>query len=892
MDEAYAEKIAEFTTEDRFLNALVDHLPLSDTVPSPLDHFGTIVGAEGILHYTEDIYGYLRALADASPRVVVRNIGYSEENREMIEVIIADEATIEGIDGYRAALNQLADPRALDEDEAAGVIAEAKPIYYLTAGLHSGETGSPEMVMELAYRLAVEDSDYIRSIRENIITIFTPAAEPDGRDRMVDVHRYSDDHDGASPGLPYWGKYVAHDNNRDGYGMALALTRNLLDSFHYWKPQVMHDLHESVPYLYVSTGLGPYNEWVDPITVDEWHNLAYEDVSELTRMNMPGVWTHAFYNGWAANYLIWMANLRNSNGRFYETFGNSHPGTFERKLGTGSTSRKWYRPNPPLEKVMWSLRNNTNYMQTGVLSSLKYTADNAQQFVENFWLKSSRSVEKGGSEAPYAWIIPHQSEQARPLGTSFMVNLLMDMGIEVHMAEEAISEDDVEAPAGSYIIRLDQPYRTLVQVMMDKQNFPAGATAPYDDTGWTLPLSHRVDAVRIDSNWVFDVPMTKMETHIVTHGDVEGRGNWLVLDNTTDDAIAVFRYKMADVDMEIAETAFEAGDNTFHSGSLIFERTDEASGVADYLGLTLHAVRSKPDVATHNADPARVGLVHTWTSTPQDAGWWRFAFDELEIPYTYLSEQDLATEDLSQFDVLILPRTRSNFQTIVNGNGDVGEPTPWEPSDEYPHIGHIDQTDDTRRGMGYDGLAALKAFIEGGGVFMTSGASASIPIDAGLTRRVSIRTTRSLQARGSLVRTQVADSTSPIVYGYEDLSEGDSTWADIPSYFSQSPVFAVNKNVGSYRTSDSTKDAVFEAEVPRTVVSFAKKDLNMSGMLQNPGELQGAAAVLDVPVGDGHVILFATRPIRRWNTYGNHALVWNVLMNWNDLRTGWPERED
>jgi len=884
MDEAYGEKIAEFTTDERFLNDLIDHLPASDTVPSPLDYFGTIIGAEGILHYTEDIYGYLRALADASPRVMVRNIGYSEEDREMIEVIIADEATIADLEPYRVALNRLADPRSLSEDEASDIIASAKPIYYLTAGLHSSETGSPEMVMELAYRLAVEESDYIRSIRDNVITMFTPAAEPDGRDRMVDVHRYSDDHNGQAPNLTYWGKYVAHDNNRDGYGMALNLTRNLLDSFHHWKPQVMHDLHESVPYLYVSTGLGPYNEWIDPITVDEWHNLAYEDVSELTRVGMPGVWTHAFYNGWAANYLIWMANLRNSNGRFYETFGNSHPGTFERKLGKRSTATQWYRPNPPLETVMWSLRNNTNYMQSGVLASLKYTADNAHQFVENFWLKSSRAVEKGRTEAPYAWVIPHESQQDRPVGTTFMVNLLMDMGLEVHQSESALSEGDLEAVAGSYIVRLDQPYRTLAQVMMDRQNFPEGANAPYDDTGWTLPLSHRVDAVRVDSSWILDADMTLLEAHVAPATSGAGRGKWLVLNNTTDDNFALFRYRLSGTQMEAAESEFEAGEDTFHAGSLIFERSDSALETASELGLQVQAFRSKPDVAMHNADPARVGLIHTWTSRPQDAGWWRFAFDEVGIPYTYLSEQDLATTDLSQFDVLILPRTRSDFKTLVHGNSMVGEPTPWEPSEEYPHIGHIDQTDDTRRGMGYAGVTRLQAFVEGGGVFLTSGPSSAIPIDAGLTRRVSIRQTRSLQARGSLVRTQVADSLSPIAYGYPH--DGD-----IPAYFSQSPVFSVNSNVGGYRTPDWQKDLAWETEVPRTVLSFAKSNLNMSGMLQNPGELQGAPAVLDVPVGDGHVILFATRPVRRWNTHGNHALVWNVLLNWNDLRVGWPERK-
>ena len=121
-DEAYGEKIWEYTTDERFLNDMVDHLPHSETVPSPLDHFGTIIGAPGILHYTHEIYGYLRALADASPRVQVRSIGRTEEDREMIEVIIADEAGLANLEAHRADLNRLADPRGLSEAEAQTLI--------------------------------------------------------------------------------------------------------------------------------------------------------------------------------------------------------------------------------------------------------------------------------------------------------------------------------------------------------------------------------------------------------------------------------------------------------------------------------------------------------------------------------------------------------------------------------------------------------------------------------------------------------------------------------------------------------------------------------------------------------------------------------------------------
>lgn len=908
-DEAYGAKIMEYTTDPRFVNEMVDHLPASETVPSPLDHFGTIIGAPGILHHTDEIYSYFRTLADASPRVQVRSIGRTEEDREMIEVIVADEATMQNLDSYRADLNRLADPRTLTDDEARTIIARAKPIYYITAGLHSPETGSPEMVMELAYRLAVSDAPMIRDIRENVILIFTPVAEPDGRDRIVDTYRYRAANRDVGPSLAYWGHYVAHDNNRDGYGLGLALTRNLLASYLHWKPQVMHDLHESVSYLYTSTGLGPYNEYIDPITVNEWHNLAHEEVAELTKRDMPGVWTHAFYNGWAANYLIWIANLRNSTGRFYETFGNSIPDTKERKLSTRQVSREWYRTNPPLEKTMWSLRNNTNYMQSGVLTALKYTADNRQEFVENFYMKSKRAVEKGKAEAPYAWVIPN--DQARPLATAGLVNLLMQQGLEVHKATsdlrwstgkedstetvatngQADKEDDAKtftAPKGSFIVRLDQPYRTLAQVLLDRQNFPKDADPPYDDVGWTLPYLHQVRAHKVNDPAIFDAGMAMLNEPVQIEGKLEGSGPYYLLNNNTDDNVTVFRFRLPDVKMDAAEAAFELNGQSYNAGSFIIptdgnpsDLADQLESVAQAMGLTVRGVGNKPDVATHAVEVPRVGLVVTWTATPQDAGWWRLAFDKIGIPYTLLAEQDLATNDLSGFDVLIMPRTRASAQRLVAGTTVAGDPVPWQQSDAYPHLGVVDQTDDMRKGMGYEGLMHLKAFLDRGGVFITEGQTASFPIDMALTRNISIKNTRNLTVRGSVLRAEVTDDKSPITYGYADT---------LGVYFSSAPVFEVNKNVGNYRTPDWFKDEVWMKEVPRPVLSFAKKNLLMSGMAKGEGEMTGTPAVVDVPVGEGHVVLFANRPFWRWETRGSHALVFNTMLHWNDLRTGWPER--
>jgi hypothetical protein len=889
-DAEYGERIRQYTTDPRLLNELVDHLPSSATVPSPLEHFGDAIGAPNVLHNTREVYGYMRALAAASPRVQLRRVGTTEEGRDMIEVIVADEETIADLERYRGYLNRLADPRTLSEEEAQEIISEAKPVYYVGGGLHSPETGAPEMLMELAYRLAVEESPFISAIRDNVITVIVPVLEPDGRDRMVDTYRYSKAHGDVGPGLVYWGKYVAHDNNRDGYGLALALTRNVLAGYMYWKPTVMHDLHESSNYLYISTGTGPYNTEVDALTIDEWHNLAHEEVTQLTKRGMPGVWTHGFYTGWAANYLFWIANTRNSVGRFYETLGNRGADTIERTLGASATSTRWYRPNPPLEKVIWSMRNNTNYEESGVLVALKYVADNGAEFLDNFYLRGVRAIQRGKTEAPYAWVIPR--EQRRPLATEDLVALLAQQGLEINVADEDLKWTDGEteksAPRGSYVVRLDQPYRTLALVLLDVQRFPPDEEPPYDDTGWTLPYLRQVDAYRVDDAAILSARMTPAQPSGV-EGRLEGRGRgFYLVNNTTDDNFTVFRFRLNDVRMFAAESDFEAGGRDYAAGSFVIPREGNPEDLADRLesmardlGLTVTGVRGEPDVATHEVEVPRVALVHTWVSTPQDAGWWQLAFDRIGIPYTYLSEQDLAALDPASFDVIIMPQARANPQTLIAGTTDAGDPIPWVRSEEYPSLGIIDQTDDVRRGMGYDGVKNLKAFIDAGGVFITEGITAAFPIDMAITRRVSIRRTSELLARGTVLKAAVKDEASPIAYGYPD---------DLAVYFSQAPVFSVSDNLTSPFMPDWLKDAIWEKEVPRVVLSFADSHVLMSGMLRGEREIAGTPAVIDVPVGDGHVVLFANRPFWRWNTHGSHALVFNTILHWNDLRAGWPAR--
>jgi hypothetical protein len=200
-----------------------------------------------------------------------------------------------------------------------------------------------------------------------------------------------------------------------------------------WKPQVLHDLHESVPYLYDNTiGDGPYNAWVDPILTDEWQMIGWNNVSEMTKFGMPGVFAHGNFDTWSPGYLMFIAATHNGISRLYETFGNAGADTVERTLSPSEYQRTWFRQNPPLPKAKWSQRNNNNYQQTALLTTMNYFASNSKLFLKNFYIKSKRSIEKPKNEGPAAYVLP--GDDPRPGNQAELLRTLQAQGVDISRA--------------------------------------------------------------------------------------------------------------------------------------------------------------------------------------------------------------------------------------------------------------------------------------------------------------------------------------------------------------------------------------------------------------------------------------------------------------------------
>ena len=935
IDSAYTAKIKEHLQDPRITTELVDHLPASATVPTPLKFFGRIVGTPGELTYAKDIHRYFDALDASSDRIRVWRIGKTEEGRDMIVAAIADEETIRDLDRYKAALASLTDARRTSDADARRLIETAKPIYWLTTGLHSGETGGPETVMELAYRLVVQETPLIQNIRKNVVTFITPVLEVDGREKQVDTYYFNKKRDSTHGRLPlmYWGKYVAHDNNRDAMGQFLALTRNSSRFFLEWHPTIMHDLHESVAYLYASTGTGPYNESIDPITVDEWWMLAKNDVMELTRRGVPGAWTYGFYDGWVPNYLFYVAHAHNATGRFYEVQRYGPDNVANLTMPATTTSREWFRPNPPLPSIKWGPRNHVNISQSGVLFALNHVAKNREMYVENYWLKNKRAYEKGKNGAPYAWVVP--ASQRRRAEAADAVNSLRSQGLEFHRANAAFTAGGVEVKPGDYIVRADQPYRTLADMYFSFQRYAPGNPRPYDDTGWTYQLMRNLVISPVSEKSILDQPMTAVTADVRAEGSIAGAGPALIVDHTTDNNLVTFRFRFPKVRMLAAEEEFSAAGRSFRAGAFLIPNADRArlEPALRELGLSAYAVASLPTVKSHELDLPRIGYVHAWHRT-QDEGWVRAALDTYGVPYTYFADQKLRDGKLREkYDVIIFPHVGGSAQSQVNGIPKLpaAPPLPYRKSDATPNLGAQDQSDDIRGGMGVEGLYELYKFVQQGGTLITEGSTATIFPEYNFTNGITIENPPQLFARGSIFRGRIVDKKSPIVYGYE----GDQ----LPVYFNQDPVInaglvtgrpipappaqiaGVGQNItpmvqqqqlarwegngvvaqqgdstrarGDSATGGGGGGGGFGAQQdttnrPRIVIQFPARpdDMLLSGTLSGGQALANRTQVLDAPLGQGHVVMFAIRPFWRWQTHGTFMLGFNTILNWNDLNAG------
>jgi hypothetical protein len=913
-DEEYARLVKEWTTRPEFMSPLVDHLPKVPGLPSPKDVLGYYIGAPKKLTHTAEIGKYYRALAAASKRVKVLTTGTTDEGRECLVAVIADEETISNLDTYKGYLAKLADPRGLTPEQAKQTIALAKPVYFLTGGLHSAETGPPEMLMELAYRIAVEDAPLYDSIRKNVIVMVNAASEPDGRDRYVDwYYKYKlteENENDRTPGPPYWGKYIFHDNNRD-INYSQVTMSNWLKFYMEWHPPIMHDLHESQPLLYTFSGQSPQNPTLDPILYGEMPWFAQFEMTKMLSYGMPGVWTHAFVDMWSPGYLGFMSSNHNGILRMYETFGNGGANTMRRTIGGapgaggpdaspapaaetpaaggrgarggaapadtaaspdaaggrggrggGMTAREWYRPVPPPRQLEWSMRNNTNYMESAVLAGLELTAAFPKTVIENFYLKSRHSIDAGSNEAPYGYVFP--SNQKDLTRVAFIVNILRKQGIEIGEATAEFKIGGTTYPAGSLVLKRNQPYGRLAKILLEKQNFPTDAQTTYDDTGWTMGLMSHAQVDEIADKAILNVAVKNIDFYKPA-GVVKGTGPVTAILHNGSNNLITLRYRLKDLVFDAIEAPVKAGGADLPAGTLLVASSPRVAAEVQRLGLQAVALAAAPDVKKHAVDLPRLAVYSTWGST-QDLGWVRYALDKFEVNYDLIYKERVKQGNLrGSYDVVLIPsqggRGGGAKGLIFDIDSKPGKSYAYKKDPSFPSLGAYGESDDITGGMGLQGVAEFDKFVNDGGLLITLGAASYFAPQAFIAKTVDAApTTSAFYAPGPIVEAEILQPNHPIFYGYTDRI--------VPVRWASGPLLRVPA----------------EEQRRSVLMRFPGTDRSvLSGLMRGVAETRQRPAILDEPVGQGRVLIFSTNPAYRWQNLGEFNMLANSILHFNDL---------
>jgi hypothetical protein len=481
--------------------------------------------------------------------------------------------------------------------------------------------------------------------------------------------------------------------------------------------------------------------------------------------------------------------------------------------------------------------------------------------LENFYKKTQNSIDSGSNDAPYGYVIPVTRDMTR---AATLVNILRIQRIEVGQAKAEIKTKDGTFPAGSYVIKRNQPYGRLAKNLLEKQDYPDPNLTTYDDSGWTMGLAMLVDVKEIDDKSILDVPVTPVN-EASARGKLVATGSAAiaVADYGSNNMI-MFRYRLHDVPMQIAEKSFTAGGTEFPAGSFIISQPADAdrvkAAVVD-LGLTAAGVAPAPDVPSHDADLPRIAMLSSWNGT-QEIGWVRYTFDKFGIPYDLIYKERLKQGGLrGQYDVIVMPTQQATRQAVFAPPA--AHPVPYVKSAKYKFLGIYGESPDITGGMGGDGVDAIAKFLDAGGTLITMGEASRFPAEFGLARTVDASSTsRNFYAPRPIVEGEIVKPDHPVFYGYSDTT--------LPIKYLGGPLLSVTAGDRAFVLG---KYVGGEAGV-------------LTGLMRGADEIRDKAFAIDVPggfAGKGRIIMFANNPIYRWQNHGEFNLVFNAVMNWNDM---------
>jgi len=834
-------------------------------VPRPEAILGFQPGADYKIADFSQTTEYFQKVASASSRVQLIQIGKTSMGRPMWLMYVSSAKNLKKLEQWRSTSEKLARAR-ISDSEARKFAQSGKVVVWIDAGMHATEAAGAQMVPELLYRLATEETDEMNKIRENIIILLCPTLNPDGQDIVANWYRQQvgSPWETTSPPVLYQ-KYVGHDNNRDWFMNNMVETRNVTEIlYNQWYPQIIHNHHQTSPSwarIFLPPFKNPVNQRIHPGVTTGVNLIGTAMANYFAMKEMPGVISGVSFSMWWNGGMRTTPYYHNMIGILTETGHRTpSPRSYPKDSIPGSVGGMRSNGSEIFYPYPWKggeshFRDAVNYMINASMGLLNLAADRREQYLYNIYLMGRDAIEAGNPENSFAYIIPrNQWDEGEAVN---LLNILMLGGVEVHQASSGFEVSGHSFQQGDFIVYGAQAFRPFLTDLLEKQTYPqqyrnpdGPPVTPYDLTGWTLPMQMAVDVQRIDT--IFKVATLQLTGKFVRDDGKfpENPGYGYVLSNRENlSALAVNRVLKHGGSVSIA---LDSAENVL-PGYFIIESQDEITRVLEIIsretGLQFMGLNTRPSVSTRPLSKIKVGLYKSWRAN-MDEGWTRWMLEQFEFDLDTLHNIDIQSADLSVYHAVIIPS--QNAEQILHGYADGFMPSKFTG------------------GVELHGALALEKYVKSGGVLIGFDAASDFLIQQfGLPVKNAVAGTSSSQffIPGSLVRINI-DTTHPLGWGMKD--EAAATFLRSRAF---NRVIKQRKGEGGIENIEPVPEPDIDI-----IAKYAEKDILMSGWAKGQNTyLKNKGAVMDVKWGDGHVILFGFRPQFRGQPRGTYKLIFNAI---------------
>jgi hypothetical protein len=534
-----------------------------------------------------------------------------------------------------------------------------------------------------------------------------------------------------------------------------------------------------------------------------------------------------------------------------------------------------------------------------MLAALDETAQQSKRLLQNYYLKAVHSYHRGLDQPPYAFLIPER--QGDPARVAQLVARLLDQGIEVHRAARDLSLKEGSFPAGTYVVRLDQPYGDYAVDLLSPQLYPKEGGEAYDDVSWELPAHYHLAAIPTADPGVRAASLSALSEAPRPRGEVSGAGPVFLLADTGQEGLLEARYRLARFKVAIAERPFTVNARAYAAGSWIFAPQPGLAAAlratAESLGLDFASAPATPQVAAHDASVPRLGLWVPWADT-DTIGWARYTLDQRHIPYIYVRDEDIRAGRLREkYDVLLYGHVDLELAEQIQGIPHAWGPMPFKKTSATPSFGTPAESDDITGGIGWGGVAELQRFVGAGGLLVTLGNGSMLALEAGIVRgvrRESGGVPRSTQGGGAAAAAASQSSVTRTPGAHVRVS---FTRPDHPlAYGYGARTYVFRQNFARYsiprrwlRMAYCTTCLDGPLDPSGVVLEWGDREgapFVVSGQAWGEENLIGHPAILDLRSGAGHVIAFNFNPLHRDLNRGDQRMLWNAIINYRAILAG------